>query len=639
MLSTFFKPIFISLLFISSGYASSKCADTHQSLTLHQVIYEATDGNNQATVGSRRLVTNQSGVARSELSRDYVQATPMGLDNAELVLRGTSGSGKAHFNICTTDKSGQDTFISSKTLHKNETLHIPLNHLVNKRLSLHVYGNGLLTDLAYDIKLNVPPQNEPLKPNKTRPKATATGFADIHVHQMGDLAFGGGWYFGSHKSGHPELNLANDLGRHGANIAGINIYGSHSDLKEGYPSFKDWPSAYDISHQQVAGDWLKKAHEHGLNFMVASVVNNQWLCAAVVASGYHHKNYTCHDMEEAKRQINAIHEFAKNNDWYVVVRDPWEARRAIANGKLAVMIAVEVSNLFPKSDGDFIRQLHELYALDVRSVQLAHEVNSLYSGAALHNDVFKFLGEIKAMFNFGVDYATDKTGTHNQIGLTKDGERLIDEMVKLHMPIDIAHLSLKSQKQVLERIKTQHHQFPVFNSHTRIRELLPEGELKKLKEHNTPLDILKGIKATGGVIGLRTGDNPMLSYLPQHDKQVANNCDGSVRSLIQFYQYAVDKGVNTAFASDFNGFITQIVPRFGPHACSSAGDNRASQAQNQGEQPANIPDYAKDYLTKGLAHIGLLPAVLWDMKQLGSNTDNLSHSAENFLVMWEKAYR
>ncbi len=96
--------------------------------------------------------------------------------------------------------------------------------------------------------------------------------------------------------------------------------------------------------------------------------------------------------------------------------------------------------------------------------------------------------------------------------------------------------------------------------------------------------------------------------------------------------------MNTAFASDFNGFITQIVPRFGPNACSSGGDNAKAQAALQGQEDSDLPSYVKDYQTKGLAHIGLLPAVVWDMKTLHANTKNIENSAENFLRMWERAY-
>lgn len=620
----------------SLTFVHAACPKLHYDLTLRGVIYDATSSNGESTIGYRRLVTNQTGTARSEAKRQFLQVTPNDCDTVSLTIDTLEGWGKNHYTICRVKADDTTEEVTSLTLEKHQSKTILLNNMHQNRLVIEVQGKTLTNDLAYSIKVDRPSSHNTI--DKRRPMGKASGFADIHVHQTADLAFAHGWYFGSHLSGLPEIRLANDVGHHGAELAGIDIYGSHHDLKFGYPSYEDWPSAYDISHQQVAGDWLKAAHENGLSLMVASVVNNQWLCAAVVASGYHDKSYSCHDMESAKRQINALHQFERDNDWFKIVTDPWMARRAIAEGKLAVVIAVEVSHLFPRSDGDFIRQLDELYAMDVRSVQLAHEVNSLYAGAALHNDVFKFLGRIKSLFNFGVEYATDKEGMHNAIGLTEKGKTLIQHMIALNMPIDLAHLSLKAQKEIVELTQTHFNYYPLFNSHTRIFELLPDAEIKKLKEHNTPLEILQAIKASGGMIGLRTGDNPMKTYTPVNHEPVENNCDGSIRSFAQFYLYSVEKGINMAFASDFNGFITQLVPRYGEHACSSAQDP-LSQKRSQGLPENNVPDFVKAYQTKGLAHIGLLPAVLYDMKSIGVDTENLANSSESFITMWERAYR
>ncbi|HEY9843448.1 MAG TPA: hypothetical protein V6D23_23450, partial [Candidatus Obscuribacterales bacterium] len=46
----------------------------------------------------------------------------------------------------------------------------------------------------------------------------------------------------------------------------------------------------------------------------------------------------------------------------------------------------------------------------------------------------------------------------------------------------------------------------------------------------------------------------------------------------------------------------------------------------------------KEFDVKGLAHVGLLPAVIEDMQRLGADTRNLENSAESFLKMWERAY-
>ena len=46
----------------------------------------------------------------------------------------------------------------------------------------------------------------------------------------------------------------------------------------------------------------------------------------------------------------------------------------------------------------------------------------------------------------------------------------------------------------------------------------------------------------------------------------------------------------------------------------------------------------QDYYVKGLAHMGLLPALVQDMRDLGADTGNFDNSAENFIRMWERTY-
>ena len=46
----------------------------------------------------------------------------------------------------------------------------------------------------------------------------------------------------------------------------------------------------------------------------------------------------------------------------------------------------------------------------------------------------------------------------------------------------------------------------------------------------------------------------------------------------------------------------------------------------------------EEYYRKGLAHVGLLPALLNDMQDVGVDTTNLESSAETFLQMWERTY-
>ncbi|MEM9491071.1 MAG: hypothetical protein AAGC55_18120 [Myxococcota bacterium] len=200
-------------------------------------------------------------------------------------------------------------------------------------------------------------------------------------------------------------------------------------------------------------------------------------------------------------------------------------------------------------------------------------------------------------------------------------------------------LSLETQRDIFDIVSNDHDYYPLYNSHTRMDAMLTSAGQDTLREFVTTDETLDYVRQTGGILGLRTGEDPMLDYQnPQNGSYVANNCDGSTRSLAQFYQYADDRGVNLAFGSDFNGFITQLVPRFGPDACINApAGQRQQQIAAQGSQPSG-PAYLQEYYSKGLAHIGLLPAVIDDMDDLGVDTSNIRGSAEAFVQMWERVY-
>jgi hypothetical protein len=135
--------------------------------------------------------------------------------------------------------------------------------------------------------------------------------------------------------------------------------------------------------------------------------------------------------------------------------------------------------------------------------------------------------------------------------------------------------------------------------------MLTPGGRVMLREFVTTDETLMHVRTTGGLLGLRTGEEAMLDFCaPQFGAIVANTCDGSTRSFAQFYQYADDRGVNLAFGSDFNGFITQMVPRFGPDACASAPNATVRQQQiaAQGAPNMNVPPYLQEFRTRGLAH-------------------------------------
>lgn len=636
-------------------YAAS-CGDTDVIYNLFDLTMDELFENGEGTLGPRRLVTEQTSKIVSFGTKRFIQTSPMDINSLNIVIDKIDGvrlGGKTTFVVCKTNANGSvikldEYSIKGGRRNIGARINKTYSGLQDHRLSIRLVGNSPFGSARFRIDVRRPGgEGVRWNPVQTSHSQPLSGFADIHNHQAADLAYSGGWYWGSHREGSLSQRLPQCSGDNHATLqflginTGIDLIDPHFDQTHGYPSYDEWPLWSDTKHQQVSEKWLRDAHNRGLNLVVASLVNNQWLSAAAIASGRHNNRMSPSDMEAVKRQIHSLKQMDAQSSWYTIVRDPWEARRAIERGELAVVLAVEVSDVLPASDGPWLQQLYDLYHMGVRTIQFAHETNSGFSGAAYHRDVFEILSRVKSWFDRDVDFASDGDGVHNNVGLSTAGQQLLAEMIRLNMLVDITHLPLKTQRQIYNIVAQQHSYYPLYNSHTRMDAMLtPEGS-DVLKEFVTTDETLEFVRSTGGVLGLRTGEDPMLDYgVPQRGNYVANTCDGSTRSFVQFYQYADDRGVNLAFGSDFNGFITQIVPRFGADACANAPDAgmRNLQIMMQGAEPTNVPSYVSEYHNKGLAHVGLLKAVIEDMQAVGADTTNLENSAETFVQMWERTY-
>ncbi|MBL4683941.1 MAG: membrane dipeptidase [Nannocystaceae bacterium] len=662
-----------------TALAAHPCGNTEINISGADALYKAINDNGPGKIGPRRLVVNQSGKIQYFGTRTFVQGTPMDIDTVNVRLKKTDGRDRTEVTICSTDARGVRRVLKTFEVPGGkgsigQVFEHTLTGIKNRRVSVRLVGKHLTRTMSYTLDLIRPGAGQRWEPNRSAPSSPGpvVGFADIHNHHASPHAFGGGVIAGGMNAGKRFPSCTDDHSRSKSGLAGFVVkehpkngtgasvtefvetghgYGCHVTMGG---KTRCWA---DATHNQMGKVALKLAHDNGLQLMVTHAVNNQALC--FLAASLKPRNTHCADMESAKKQIYEMKRFADSHGWYTIVRDPWEARRAIARGELAVVLGVEVSNILPTSDGNYVKQLHELYDMGVRSLYMTHESDSRFSGAAYHHwPAMLAHNELKQIKNLltGTGQANilawlnqpiqdiaaggPVRKPHNPVRMTNEGKVLTREMMRLNMLIDIDHLSRGAIDDIYAEAKNNSY-YPLYAGHTRIKNLLADGHTRnQTMELVVTRKILNYITNTGGMVGLRTGPEEMKTYAAGN---AANDCHGSVKSFAQFYEWYADRGYSIAFGTDLNGFVPSFGPRWGANACPVAkGSTRTSQRAAQGGLPRSIagtPPGWSVYASLGMVDIGTLPSVVHDMKHnLGVDTAALERSAEDFLVMWERTY-
>jgi membrane dipeptidase len=165
--------------------------------------------------------------------------------------------------------------------------------------------------------------------------------------------------------------------------------------------------------------------------------------------------------QKALAIFDAIHKNVEKNssmaEMAYTADDAYRIRKA---GKIAAFIGVE--NGYPI--GKDISRIKQYYDLGARYITLCHSRN---------NDI--------------CDSSTDPAGPENN-GLSQLGIRVVNEMNRLGMMVDVSHISDKSFYDVIKATKT-----PVIASHSSCRALC--GSPRNLTD-----DMLLALKENGGVI-------------------------------------------------------------------------------------------------------------------------------------------
>lgn len=493
------------------------------------------------------------------------------------------------------------------------------------------------------------------------------GTFEGHMHGMAFEFLGGKAHCGRpwHRFGAPvalvdcaDHKLANGCAAVLENVLFGNPVRCHDHV--GWPTFKDWPHHQSLTHEQSYYRWLERAWMGGTRLYVNLMVENRVLCEI-----YPFKKNSCNEMNSVLLQIKRIYEFQDYVDaqaggpgkgFFRIVTDPFEAREVINDGKMAVVLGMEVSepfgcklvNEFPacgkrQIDG-WIERLHDL---GLRQFEITNKFDNALTGVTGDNGTFG------TAVNVGNFYATgrfwdlehcdepvnhDHTPTSvtvphnddlviangllallppgalpvypdppwcNSRGLSPLGEHAIRGLMQKGMIFDPDHMSVRGRNQAMDLVESE--RYPgLISSHS----------------WSTP-NALPRIYRLGGVIAPSAGSSESFVHEWEH--------------LRDFYaESRSDQYFGVGYGADQNGFASQGGPREGApnpvrYPFEGLDDAVTFDRQRSG---ARVFDINVD----GVAHYGLYPDWIEDLRMIAGEriVDDLGRGAEAYLQMWER---
>ena len=503
------------------------------------------------------------------------------------------------------------------------------------------------------------------------------GYVDPHTHGMSHEFLGGMVLCGKPWDPYGVTKALVDCPDHtstagyGAVLEAFLSGGAPGHDTVGWPTFGYWPNPHSLTHQGVYYKWLERSWRGGLRVFTNLLVQNNVLCEL-----YPLKKNSCNDMDAIRLQAKDMREMQNYIDaqyggpgrgWYRIVTNPFDARRVINSGKLAVIMGIETSVPFDCNVGNrqptctkalIDKGLDEVYKLGVRQMEITNKFDNGLTGvtgdegstgvltntANFYNTghflkmqpcptsfkkgvqdkqqlgvpngdipeqdaIFGAIGKLFGGLSGTVPVYTDKPHC-NQAGLTDLGKYLMRKMIRKGMLFDPDHMSVIARRQALTLLEkaARNGQHPgVLSSHS----------------WSTP-DAYPRIYKLGGFIAPYAGDSTgFLAKWKQHLKW---------RDPRYYFGFG--------YGADMNGFGSQGGPRNPSEAkdvdypFTGLGGVRISRERG-GKRVWDIN-------TDGVAQYGLYPDWIQDVKVLagssgGAFMSDMSRGSEAYLETWERA--
>ncbi|MGI8507207.1 MAG: hypothetical protein ACR2MK_10500 [Solirubrobacteraceae bacterium] len=509
------------------------------------------------------------------------------------------------------------------------------------------------------------------------PEATVNGTIDAHTHVTAFEFLGGDFHCG--RPWHP-FGIAYALPDCAPYETGTNgqvesflDYGTpaHQHDTRGWPTFRDWPSPTDLSEEGDYYTGIERAWKAGLRIMATMLVDNEALCELMTK-----RHNPCNDMDAVRIQAQDLKDLQNYIDaqsggpgkgFFQIVTDPFQARRVINEGKLAVVEGIEVSDLFncgeylgvPKCDqGQIDAGLNEVRSLGVSTFFPVHKFDNAFGGTKMDG------GELGVLVNSGNHL---ETGQFWNIQTCTGPEHDSTQLTSLPSGALSTILNGVIGNTLLQGILPPTTQLPLTSQlpiypappHCNTRGLTPLGVYlinKMIQEHlvvqldhmdvKTADDTLSILEAHhySGVVSAHSWDspeeNPRIYNLGGFVTPIAGASPASFvdqwKASLLMRNHAFYNGTGFGYGADMNGLAEQSQPdTSNPISYPfQSFDGKVTFTREQWGQRVF------DLNTDGVANYGMYADWLRELQSIGGPAlmTDMFHGAEAYLEMWERAY-
>jgi len=510
------------------------------------------------------------------------------------------------------------------------------------------------------------------------PYTETVGLADMHNHVSAYEFIGGRAHCGEPFNAYGVTAALVDCPDHEPNGSAAILenlfYGDPTRTHDttGWPEFTDWPAYDSLTHEQTYYRWLERAWLGGERLMVNNLVENGFLCRI-----YPYKQNSCNESDAVRLQAQRMYEMQDYIDaqeggpgegWFRIVRNPFQARRQINAGNLAIVLGIEESELFgcievrdvPQCTIDDVEAgIKEAKNLGVSSLYPIHKFDNAFGGVRFDG------GPVGAVINEG-QFGLSQHYWEVEACEGPKADNTIEPATPLPLNAMAGEIAADDHAGVIEaglalhgERSTSRRAVPVYppGPHCNVRgltdlgkklidrlidaKMLIEVDHMSVKARDAVMDIVRKRGYSGVLSGHEWSDKNSYKEILEVGGMVggrANDVEGFVEDYEKYSPMKSDDFFfGWGYGPDANGLgnlpspSEDANPVTYPFKTFEGGVTLDQQVSGQRVYDVN---------TDGTAHYGLIPDWVEDVRLAGGNdiARDMFRGSEAYLQTWERAY-